>query len=75
MVVLTNELQDQINEAVENLPEKCGQVFKMSRYESMTYQQIAQELHISPKTVENQMGTALKKLRYALKKYLYSIFF
>jgi RNA polymerase sigma-70 factor (ECF subfamily) len=74
-VVLTNELQRQINEAVENLPEKCGVVFKMSRYESMTYQQIAQELNISTKTVENQIGTALKKLRYALKKYLYSIFF
>jgi RNA polymerase sigma-70 factor (ECF subfamily) len=75
MSVMQNELQEQINTAIEKLPEKCGLVFKMSRYESMTYQEIANELHISVKTVENQIGTALKKLRHSLRNYLNSIFF
>lgn len=71
--VLQNELQEQINGAIETLPEKCGLVFKMSRFESMTYKEIADELNISIKTVENQIGTALKKLRFSLRDYLHSI--
>ena len=52
---------------IEQLPEKCRIVFMLSRQEGMSYQQIADELQISVKTVEAHMGTALKKLRTFLR--------
>ena len=53
------------------LPSKMRQVFLMSRQQGMSYKEIAQELNISIKTVENQMGTALKKLRVLLQQHHY----
>ncbi len=55
----------------DQLPTKMRQVFLMSRQQGMTYKEIAEELNISTKTVENQMGTALKKLRILLQKHHY----
>jgi RNA polymerase sigma-70 factor (ECF subfamily) len=52
--------------AVDQLPEKCRQIFKLSRDEGLTYNEIAEHLGISAKTVENQMGIAFKKLREIL---------
>ncbi len=42
----------------------------LSRYEELSYKEIAQTMQISVKTVENQMITALKKLRHSLREYL-----
>lgn len=53
------------------LPPRTRQVFLMSRQQGMTYSEIAEELDVSLKTVENQMGNALKKLRDLLTKYQY----
>jgi RNA polymerase sigma-70 factor, ECF subfamily len=58
-----NELEQIVAEGINNLPEKCKEIFILSREEEMTYQQIATHLGLSIKTVENQMGIALKKLR------------
>lgn len=58
----TKELYIQIQEAILELPDKCREVFLLSREHSMTYKQIAASLNISIKTVENQMGKALKHL-------------
>ena len=66
----TDELEVKINEAINKLPERCRVVFTLSRFEDMSYQQIADELHISIKTVENQISKALKLLRVAIKPYL-----
>lgn len=52
--------------AVNNLPDKCREIFQLSRDEGLTYNEIAEHLDISPKTVENQMGIAFKKLREIL---------
>jgi RNA polymerase sigma-70 factor, ECF subfamily len=52
--------------AVEQLPEKCREIFQLSRDEGLTYNEIAAHLNISNKTVENQMGIAFKKLRELL---------
>ncbi|SHE49021.1 RNA polymerase sigma-70 factor [Pedobacter caeni] len=52
-----------IERAFENLSPKCAEVFKLSRMENLTYQQIATKLNISIKTVENQMGKAIKHMR------------
>ena len=55
---------------IERLPEKCRLIFKCSRNEGMPVKQIAKELSISPKTVENQLNKALKQLRLAIKTFL-----
>lgn len=68
--VLVNELNERIQLAVENMPEQCGRIFKMSRFEQLRYQEIADQLGLSVKTVENQMGKALKIVREELKDYL-----
>ena len=52
-----------LSEALNLLPPKCREVFVLSRVSKFTYQQIAETLNISIKTVENQMGKALKILR------------
>ena len=67
---LYGELKDNINQAIDSLPPKCKIIFKMSRFDEMTYKEIAEALGISIKTVENQMGKALRLLRGKLKSYL-----
>lgn len=64
------ELQSQIDKAVQSLPEKCREVFRLSRFEHKKYKEIAEELNISIKTVENQMGKALSVMRKELGSYL-----
>lgn len=64
------ELQEIIRRALDTLPERCREVFIKSRIEGLKYKEISEELGISVNTVENQMVTALKKLRVALKDYL-----
>lgn len=60
------ELIDQINLVVNKLPEKCREVYKLSREEQLSHKQIAERLNISPKTVENQITKALRYLRTSL---------
>ncbi|WP_317896757.1 RNA polymerase sigma-70 factor [Aurantibacillus circumpalustris] len=69
-ILEAKELGKQINEAIASLPEQCGNVFKLSRFENLKYSEIAEQLEISVKTVENHMGKALKILRSQLKDYL-----
>lgn len=64
------ELSDHIRAAIDRLPPKCRLVFTLSRYEGLSYKDIAEQLGISIKTVENQMGKALKILREDIKPYL-----
>lgn len=63
-------LQERIDEAIDELPEKCRLVFVLSRFEEMSYQEIADHLGISIKTVENQIVKALKYLRGALQPWM-----
>lgn len=69
-VVMGTELEQKIREAIDRLPMERRRVFIMSRYDGLTYQQIADHLGISVKTVENQMSKALKFLREELADYL-----
>ncbi|HPW63601.1 MAG TPA: RNA polymerase sigma-70 factor [Cyclobacteriaceae bacterium] len=64
------ELEIRITEAMKTLPEQCRLVFQLSRFEELKYQEIADQLQISVKTVENHMGKALKLMREQLKDYL-----
>lgn len=56
--------EDRLNDVLGILPERCREIFLMSRLQSMKYKDIARHLEISEKTVENQMGKALKLLRH-----------
>lgn len=67
-LLILSELQNAIKYALSSLPEKCGIIFNLSRNEGLLYKEIAEKLDISPKTVENQMGIALKKIREFLEK-------
>ena len=68
--VMASELEERIYKAMNKLPEQCRLVFKLSRFEELKYAEIAEQLNISIKTVENQMGKALKIMREQLKDYL-----
>jgi len=63
------ELAERINRAVQNLPEKCREIFVLCRFEELKYAEIASRLNISVKTVEMQISIALKKLRSELADY------
>ncbi|TDE13366.1 RNA polymerase sigma-70 factor [Dyadobacter psychrotolerans] len=62
-----NNLFLKVNEVIGKLPTQCQRVFLMSRFENKKYNEIADELHISPKTVEVHISKALKYLRSALR--------
>jgi RNA polymerase sigma-70 factor (ECF subfamily) len=64
------ELEGKIREAIDSLPEKCREIFELNRFEGLKYSEIATQLGISVKTVENQISKALKILREQLGKYL-----
>ncbi|HVU59057.1 MAG TPA: RNA polymerase sigma-70 factor [Puia sp.] len=68
--VMFSELERRLQTAINELPEQCRTIFQMSRFEELRYLDIAQRLGISVKTVENQMGKALKLLRVKLIDYL-----
>jgi len=68
--MVEEELKEKIDSAIEELPEKCKQIFVMNRYENLKYQQIADQLQISVKTVETQMSKALQHMRIRLAEYL-----
>lgn len=68
--VISRELSREIQKAVEALPVRCRETFEMSRYEGMSYAEIASAQGVSVKAVEKQMGKALRLLREALSDYL-----
>ena len=69
-----SQIRAVIEQSVNSLPERCRQVYMLSREKDFTYREIANELGISEKTVENQMVKALKKLRELLRPYYNDIF-
>jgi len=64
------ELRYVLDQAISKLPDRCRDVFKLSRFENLKNKEIAERLGITEKTVENQITKALKVLRNELKDYL-----
>lgn len=64
------ELENSLCLALNELPEQCRTIFQMSRFEELKYREIADRLGLSVKTIENQMGKALKILRLELADFL-----
>ena len=68
--LITKELENAIKEAIEDLPEKCREIFELSRFKGLKYREIAEELSISVKTVETQMSRAIEALKKKLSNHL-----
>lgn len=64
-----DDLAGAIARAVDSLPERCRLIFTLNRYHGLTYDQIAASLALSRKTIETQMGRAIRALRNKLKDY------
>ena len=62
------ELKERIEKSIDELPDQCRIIFRMSRDEGMKYKDIAEKLNISIKTVETQIGRALVKLKKVVYK-------
>lgn len=68
--LIDEDFQKLINEVYNSLPERCRDIFYLSRLDEMSYKDISKKLNISVKTVENQIGKALKIVRQQLDKVL-----
>lgn len=64
-----NEVSELVSKTLEILPERTREIFRLNRQEGLKYREIAVRLSISEKTVEANMGKALKALRISLEKY------
>jgi len=71
--MLSKELENVYRNSLSALPDQRRLIFHLHRNEQLSYKEIASTLNISPKTVENQIGAALKQLRVAMMQYLTSI--
>jgi RNA polymerase sigma-70 factor (family 1) len=61
-MMVTAELRDRIYKAIDKLPPKCKMVFKLVKEDQLRYREVAEILHVSTKTVENQLAIALRKI-------------
>jgi RNA polymerase sigma-70 factor (ECF subfamily) len=68
--LVESELNRSIKQAIAALPPKCRDIFEMSRFQMLSYKDIALRLDISPNTVENQIAKALKLLRKSLREFI-----
>lgn len=68
--LLENELEQEIKNAIERLPDECKAVFQKSRFEEKRYEEIASELGISINTVKYHIKSAISRLNADLSKYL-----
>lgn len=73
--ITENELAENIQIAIEKMAPVRKEVFKLSKIEKLNYKEIAENMNISIKTVENHMGKALKFLREELVDFLPLILF
>jgi RNA polymerase sigma-70 factor (ECF subfamily) len=64
------DLEKNLQKALNGLPEQCRTIFQLNRFEGLKYHEIALHLGLSVKTVEAQMGKALKRLRISLAEFL-----
>ena len=73
-LIAESELKVRIEEAINKLPAQCKKIFLMSRDDELTYKEIAEELDLSIKTVETQVGKALRILRKQLSEFIITLF-
>lgn len=74
-VLEDTELKQVIYRAIDQMPDKCREVFMLCRIDQRPHKEIAALLDISTKTIENQMTKALKILKKAVEEYRSNVFF
>lgn len=74
-LIIEKELELTIKDSIERLPTECRNVFKMSRHENLSYEEIATRLDISVNTVRYHIKNALSALRTNLREYMTLFFF
>ncbi len=74
-ILFTAELKKVFDEAIINLPPQCQRVYKLVKLDGLRYKEVATILDISPRTVENHVAKALKKIASKVKVYLSASFF
>ncbi|TLU99454.1 RNA polymerase sigma factor [Dyadobacter luticola] len=67
--LMYRELESRVSDMVDHLPLKRKAIFQLNRFEGFSYNEIAEILSLSAKTVENQMGKAIKQLKLLQKTY------
>lgn len=67
--LLCKDLYGQVHQVVQELPERCRLIYRLSREEQLSHKEIAHRLNISIKTVENQLTIALRRVRHYLEEY------
>ena len=65
-ILLTQELSHKIDLAIDKLPQRCKLIFKLAKEDKLKYKEIAALLHVSIKTIDSQVATALKKIASVL---------
>ena len=68
--LMAGELSGILNNAIQNLPPRCREIFLLSREEGLRYSEIAEQLSLSENTVSVQLGIALKRLRAVVDTYM-----
>jgi RNA polymerase sigma-70 factor (ECF subfamily) len=69
-ILISQEILHVINQAINELPSKCKLIFKLVKEDNLKYREVAELLSLTHKTVENQMGIAIKKIHEAIRKRL-----
>ncbi|HQP77579.1 MAG TPA: RNA polymerase sigma-70 factor [Saprospiraceae bacterium] len=69
-LLIARELEEQLMKEIESLPDRCRKIFKMSRFENMKHQEIADKLGVTVNTVHRQTSIALKRLKRIIIKSL-----
>ena len=65
-LMVASELLQLVNKAIHELPPKCRIVYKLVKEDGLTYKEVAEVLNISPRTVENHIAVAVRKIAAAL---------
>ncbi len=71
-LLIAKEVAEALQKAIRNLPDKCKAIFKLVKEDGLKYAEAASILNLSVKTIENQMGIALKKIAGSLKQNNYA---
>jgi RNA polymerase sigma-70 factor (family 1) len=69
-ISFSENIEQELEEAIESLPEQCEMIFRLNRFENLMYPEIAVHLNISLSTVKTQMGRAMTALQLKMKKFL-----
>lgn len=68
--LITEETTREIERAIEELPAQCREIFRLNKFEELSYDEIAEKLGVSINTVRTQIVRAMRKLRISLAHYL-----